>query len=123
MESHARSEGSCPPNMPHLSILSPSTKLNLQWTPSPRMGGLQANSGGVSRVGALPLPQVPRPLRQGERPRARYSSKNRRPEAVSVSLLKLPEAQAASGPVYHSNPAGQSQAGALVHVVSLAPIR
>ena len=26
--------------------------------PSLRMGGLQANSGGVSRVGALPLPQV-----------------------------------------------------------------
>ena len=38
--------------------LIPLPKSSCILPPSPRMGGLQANSGGVSRVGALPLPQV-----------------------------------------------------------------
>jgi hypothetical protein len=38
--------------------LIPVCAASIKLAPSPRMGGLQANSGGVSRVGALPPPQV-----------------------------------------------------------------
>ena len=59
--------------------------------PSLRMGGLQANSGGVSRVGVLPLPQVRVRPQPGERPLARipHRSKNRHSEAASVSCFYL----------------------------------
>ncbi|MBU2301215.1 MAG: hypothetical protein KJ944_01310, partial [Alphaproteobacteria bacterium] len=60
-----------------------------QSSPSLRMGGLQANSGGVSRARALPLAQV-RDLAAAWRAIVlrdnRDCSKNRRPEANVVSF-------------------------------------
>jgi hypothetical protein len=64
------------------------------------MGGLQANSGGVSRARVLPLAQV-RDLAAAWRAIMlrdnRDCSKNRHPEAVVVSFFNLPEAASASG--------------------------
>src|SRR5688572_28233724 len=53
------------------------------------MGGLQANSGGVSRAWPLPAAQVRVRPQRGERPRRAIPdcSKNRRPEAAIVSYL------------------------------------
>ena len=93
----------------HKSIhLIPVPKTSRILPPSPRMGGLQANSGGVGRVGALPLPQV-RVWPAGERdpsPRIRDCSKNRHPEAASVSYLITYEAKAVSGSARLSLPGG-----------------
>jgi hypothetical protein len=62
---------------------------NLPYLPPhhPARAACRRTVAGVSRVGVLPLPQVPRPLRQGERPLERYSSKNRHPETASVSCF------------------------------------
>src|SRR5690606_12351846 len=55
--------------------------------PSPRMGGLQANSGGVSRVWSLPAAQVPVRPCVGERPRAAVQFQKPAPRGGFVSLF------------------------------------
>ena len=85
--------GATPTN---LSILSPPQKPRAYSSPSPRTGGLQANRGGVSRVGALPLPQVRVRTEACARP-GPYCSKNRHPETAFVSYLYCSEALAVSG--------------------------
>ncbi len=88
-----------------VSILSPSPKPVAHSSPSPRMGGLQANSGGVIRARALPLAQVRVPaaawrafmLRDN-----RNCSKNRRPEAAIVSFLNFQRRQSSRGPLVQS---------------------
>ena len=70
--------------------LSPSPKPVAHSSPSLRMGGLQANSGGVSRARALPLAQVREPAAAWQAFMLRDNrscSKNRRPEATVVSFL------------------------------------
>jgi len=57
-------------NSHQLIHLIPLPKTSRIILPSPRMGGLQANSGGVGRVGALPLPQVRVTAGWGERPQS-----------------------------------------------------
>ena len=68
-------------------ILSPPAPARLQSFPSLRMGGLQANSGGVGWVEDASSTGSTLRLRQGERPLGPDSSKNQHPEAVFVSLF------------------------------------
>jgi len=67
------------------------------------MGGLQANSGGGRRARHLPSRRSEVLAGCFERLQSaipEYRSKNRRPEAVSVSLNKTSGAKAASGLVH-----------------------
>jgi hypothetical protein len=66
--------------------------------PSPRTGGLQANSGWGEPGGSFASPTGSTlRLRQGERPLEPDSSKNRHPETASVSCFTSYEAKAVSG--------------------------
>jgi hypothetical protein len=90
-------EGVC--REPQFIPLFPGPKTSRILPPSLRVGGLQANSGGVSRAWLLPVAQVRVRPQRGERPRCAIPgcSKNRHPEAVSVSLFITYEAKAVSG--------------------------
>src|SRR5688500_6540652 len=80
------------------------------------MGGLQANSGGVSLVWSLPAAQVRvRPQRRERPPRAIPGcAKNRRPETASVSYFFTYEAKAVSGSARSLTTAAQA---ALQHAI------
>ena len=89
---------------------------------SPRTGGLQANSGEVSRVGALPLPQVPGRPHRGERPRdGNVTGQFQKPaprDGNRLTILQSQGRQPSRGPSIHDN---RSTGGASARPDKTAP--
>src|SRR5690606_34793018 len=93
------------PPGPELSPLSPPPKPARILPPSPRMGGLQANSGGVSRVWSLPAAQVPvRPCGDERSPCRRTVPKTGAPRRFRLTILLYQRRKPSRGPSVYRQP-------------------